>query len=298
MSPEILGGEPTLYFQGPEVPKHCFLHDLESFFWCLVWLCMSKDGARRRIELIPGDNQPKNKALRVLFAKFFEGPDELSVVTKLGIFQYQPSFTSRVLNNVTDYYRPLVPLLSSFYQILLDAYTDERQKLDIGIYNKVIAAFESTEERLNDQPVDATDEYCRLREKEDERRRQDRYGHWDHHSPKVGESAQDPASSSQDVLASSPIPARKRARLEAPPDHDQHSDRDDQPSNRGSSTGRGRRRPCGRASTRGQGRASNRDQTSNRHQPATGGQSSHSGQPSRGTLVAVDRARESVGADN
>ncbi|KAI0924873.1 hypothetical protein AcV7_010460 [Taiwanofungus camphoratus] len=292
MSPEILGGRRIIPRPGtrghdssqePEVPKHSFIHDLESFFWCLVWLCMSRDGPeRRRTELFRGDNQPKNKALRRFFANLFEGLDDLLVATKVNIFRCQPDFSEMVLNNVTDYYRPLVPLLSDFYQILLDAYTDERQKLDMDIYNKVIAAFESIEEQLNDQPIDVTEEYCRLREKEEERRRQDCYGHWDHYSPKVGESAQDPASSSPDV-PSSPIPARKRARLEAP---SEHSDRDDQPSNRGSSTSRGRRRARGRASTPGQGRASNRDQTSstgNRRQSATGGRSSHSGQPSRGT---------------
>ncbi|KAI0924832.1 hypothetical protein AcV7_010427 [Taiwanofungus camphoratus] len=292
MSPEILGGQPIITQLGtrghdgsqePEVPKHSFIHDLESFFWCLVWLCMSRDGpARSRTELFRGDNQPKNKALRRVFANLFEGPDDLLVATKVIVFLCEPKFSQMILNNVTDYYRPLVPLLSDFYQILLDAYTDERQKLDMDIYNKVIAAFESIEEQLNDQPIDVTEEYCRLREKEEERRRQDCYGHCDHHSPKAGESAQDPASSSPDV-PSSPIPARKRARLEAP---SEHSDRDDQPSNRGSSTSRGRRRARGCASTRGQGRASNRDQTSstgNCRQSATGGQSSHSGQPSRGT---------------
>ncbi|KAI0953778.1 hypothetical protein AcW1_010330 [Taiwanofungus camphoratus] len=311
MSPEILGRKPMFIHeetlshdssQGPEVPKHSFIHDLESFFWCLVWLCISRDSpARHRTKLMRKDYQPKNKALRQVFADLFESPDNLLVSTKLGFFRYRPDFTASVLKNVTDYYRPLVPLLSDFYQILLDTYIDESRELDMAIYNKVTAAFESIEKQLNDQPVDATEEYCRLREKEEERRRQDSCGQWDHHSPEVQvvrECTQGPASSSssasslQDIPAS-PTPARKRPRREALPGHDQYSDRDQPSSNHGPSTGRGRRRPRGHTSIQGQssnrsqptnqGRASERDQACNYRQPATGGQSSHPGQPSQDT---------------
>ncbi|KAI0924833.1 hypothetical protein AcW2_010357 [Taiwanofungus camphoratus] len=200
ISPEILGKSPLWAYSKREgnlkrpktmpqlQPKHDFIHDLESFFWVLVWLCMSRSGpARRREELITPNF--KDDEFCKTFKQLFEGSDDVLVLMKSLVLKHGGDFDSVVIVHVTDWCEPLLPLLEKFYDILAKAYADEKRNFDVEIYEAVINAFQTMEDELEKRPADAEKEYAELREHEEARRHRDLQGHWDLSSPKTQKTA-------------------------------------------------------------------------------------------------------------
>ncbi|KAI0924109.1 hypothetical protein AcV5_010538 [Taiwanofungus camphoratus] len=192
ISPEVLGRKPLWDHsrKRPKTmprlhPKHDFIHDLESFFWVLVWLCMSRSGpAKRREELITPNSE--DDEFCETFKQLFEGSDDVLVLMKEKVFRVPESFDSAVLDHVTDWCDPLKSLLEKFYDILTAAYADEKRNFDIKIYEAVINAFQTMEDELEKRPEK---KYAKLREHEEARRHRDLQGHWDLSSPKTRKTA-------------------------------------------------------------------------------------------------------------
>lgn len=197
-------------------PKHDAIHDLEAFFWVLVWFCMSRDGpAQRRMELFPdNEHQPPN-GLRDTFAHLFEADDTTLGKTKEGMFVREGDFDANVLAQFSDFCKPLQSLAEQFFDLLQSAYKNHDYD---GLYEKIISAFDK---ELAHLPLDVIEKYRGLEKKEEERRRGDSAGHWDVHSP----SARLAAANGQEVPPSSrylpeptsPTPAPKR--IKVPTDH-------------------------------------------------------------------------------
>ncbi len=85
--------------------QHSFMHDLESFFWVLFWICIHYDG--------PG------KGRRVLrFDKWnFVETEELAE-TKLGVIADSDMFSKTLLDYFAVYYQPLIPWVDQLRQVV------------------------------------------------------------------------------------------------------------------------------------------------------------------------------------
>lgn len=143
MSSEILAKE--FKSQKKEL-VHSFVHDLEGFFWVLVWLCLSRDGpACRWCELLPDNQDPQQKLLCIAFTDLFEENDKVLALTKQWMFIERPYFYNDVLGNISVYCTPLQGLLHQFYNALHDTHKHHSSE---GLYVKVLNAFTTAEMKV------------------------------------------------------------------------------------------------------------------------------------------------------
>ncbi|KAI9065058.1 hypothetical protein FKP32DRAFT_1602608 [Trametes sanguinea] len=112
---------------------HDAIHDMESFFWVLLYLCMtcSGPGGVRREELV-GELDAELDAdsaevleLRTIVYCFFDGSLERIARNKKRAFENHQSFEPLVLRHVHPYFEPLKPLLRRWWELLLLAYEFE-----------------------------------------------------------------------------------------------------------------------------------------------------------------------------
>ena len=85
--------------------KHSFMHDLESFFWVLFWICIHYTG-------------PKGAYRRTDYDKWnFFNVDHLAD-QKTGSISKEGRFLRRMSQNVTEYFKPLVPWINTLRKIV------------------------------------------------------------------------------------------------------------------------------------------------------------------------------------
>ncbi|KAM5361111.1 hypothetical protein ACJZ2D_013322 [Fusarium nematophilum] len=86
--------------------QHSFMHDLESFFWVLFWICIHYDGP------------DKSRAVpRFEKWNYVEDPEELAGM-KLGIVAKEAIFMKTISDNFTPHYEPLIPLLNGLRKLV------------------------------------------------------------------------------------------------------------------------------------------------------------------------------------
>ncbi|KAI8710295.1 Non-specific serine/threonine protein kinase [Fusarium sp. LHS14.1] len=85
--------------------QHSFMHDLESFFWVLFWVCIHYNGPdeKRVVQEFDKWNYVDMKELAKL---------KLGTVAKEGIFM------ATISDNFTQYYEPLIPLLNGLRKLV------------------------------------------------------------------------------------------------------------------------------------------------------------------------------------
>ena len=76
--------------------QHSFMHDLESFFWVLFWICVHYEG--------PGKGNGKTECE----SWNYENDNKLAY-TKNGTISDEGLFLKFVKRNFTPYYKPLIP---------------------------------------------------------------------------------------------------------------------------------------------------------------------------------------------
>jgi hypothetical protein len=77
--------------------EHSFMHDLESFFWVLFWICIHYNGPNKESRVVPK------------FEKWnYEETEELAKLKK-GMVDYEGDFMKIVEENFMSYYQPLIP---------------------------------------------------------------------------------------------------------------------------------------------------------------------------------------------
>jgi len=97
-----------------EMPQYNALHDLEAFFWVLVWLYMSRDGpATRRVELLTESLDSSH--LRTAFVDLFEA-DDGGLVNKESVFLAKMHLEATVLPNMSGYLNSLSKNSTTFLQ--------------------------------------------------------------------------------------------------------------------------------------------------------------------------------------
>lgn len=83
---------------------HNFMHDLESFFWVLFWLCIHSTGS--------GGNR------RTEFDSWnFKNTEELAC-EKAGLVIEEDKFSKKVDENFTAYYKPLIPCVQELRKVV------------------------------------------------------------------------------------------------------------------------------------------------------------------------------------
>ncbi|KAK3186834.1 hypothetical protein K4F52_004278 [Lecanicillium sp. MT-2017a] len=79
--------------------EHSFMHDLESFFWVLFWICIHYDG--------PGKDRGPSE-----FESWNYEPDDRLARLKLGTVADESIYLQTTANAFSPYYRPLNPLMN------------------------------------------------------------------------------------------------------------------------------------------------------------------------------------------
>lgn len=77
--------------------KHSFMHDLESFFWVLFWICIHYDGPNTKSRVVPK------------FEKWNYMDTEELAKAKKGEVADEGDFLKTAEDNFTSYYQPLIP---------------------------------------------------------------------------------------------------------------------------------------------------------------------------------------------
>ncbi|THH10375.1 hypothetical protein EW146_g8388 [Bondarzewia mesenterica] len=182
ISPEILGKEhmSCVPYDLDDEPKHDAVHDLESFFWVLLYLSFVRSGPCIRREELISAPLPVKTRLQRSFVRLFEAPNrDVLIISKQKVFDVDRVLKKDILPLISPFCSPLTCLISEFHGILHEAYKSYSFE---GIHDKVIAAFERAELSLVHQPLD--DGYNDLRKEEEERRKVDGVGSWDVNSPR------------------------------------------------------------------------------------------------------------------
>jgi hypothetical protein len=78
------------------IEEHSFMHDLESFFWVLFWICVHYDTNGRDVGPTVFDSWN------------FEGDDDLAEKKK-GVIADEEDFLKKAEKHFTSYYQPMVP---------------------------------------------------------------------------------------------------------------------------------------------------------------------------------------------
>ncbi|KAI0370607.1 hypothetical protein BV20DRAFT_286509 [Pilatotrama ljubarskyi] len=140
------------------VVVHDAIHDMESFFWVLLYLSLTRSGpgGNRRKELSGDlDTQPERDReqvaeLRHVVYCFFDGTLEVIAWNKKRLFERSELFETLVLCHVHPYFDPLKPALRQWLSLLLNAYEFEGYEYH-NIHEFVIALLEKA---LRDLPPD------------------------------------------------------------------------------------------------------------------------------------------------
>jgi hypothetical protein len=85
--------------------QHSFMHDLESFFWVLFWICIYYDG-------------PSKERVVPQFDKWnYMDSKELATVKK-GIVNNERDFINMIETDFTPYYQPLIPWVNRLRRVV------------------------------------------------------------------------------------------------------------------------------------------------------------------------------------
>lgn len=102
--------------------QHSFMHDLESFFWVLFWICIHYNGPDEKSRVVPEFDRWNYINLHQL------------AVLKLGYALTEDFFIETLTQNCTSYYEPLIPWVNRLRQVLFD---NSRQGEDETLYSRM-----------------------------------------------------------------------------------------------------------------------------------------------------------------
>ena len=109
------------------------MHDLESFFWVIFWICIHNDGPDR------------SRVVRDYEKWNFMTMDNLAEFKK-GIVSHEGDFLSRT-ESFTEFYQPLKPWVDRLRKIVFpDGVRWEKE--DMGLYTRMRALLSTTCESL------------------------------------------------------------------------------------------------------------------------------------------------------
>ena len=113
--------------------EHSFMHDLESFFWVLFWICIHYNEPNKESRVVPR------------FEKWnYEETEELAKLKK-GTVDHEGDFIKTVEENFTSYYRPLIPWVNRLRKVVFpDGGRWKREEK--GLYSQMKAVLRKARE--------------------------------------------------------------------------------------------------------------------------------------------------------
>ncbi|KAF8919368.1 hypothetical protein CPB85DRAFT_1429982 [Mucidula mucida] len=118
-SGEILSRE--RYYIDPDL-FHDAVHDMESFFWVLIHICLTRSGpdAQQRAEL-DGDNKD-HQQLRFIVHCFFSCNEDDLAFNKRKLFKAPDDFEKVIIPHFHPYFDELKPFMREWFSLLVLAY--------------------------------------------------------------------------------------------------------------------------------------------------------------------------------
>lgn len=103
--------------------KHSFMHDLESFFWVILWICIHYDG--------PG----MSRVVRKFEIWNYVDTEELANLKK-GIIAHEGDFIHMTDEHFSDFYKPLSPWVNRLRKIVFPN-GGRWEEEDKGLYSRM-----------------------------------------------------------------------------------------------------------------------------------------------------------------
>ncbi|EIN05074.1 hypothetical protein PUNSTDRAFT_137758 [Punctularia strigosozonata HHB-11173 SS5] len=163
MSGELLLPAPKLYEKTSEnrTHNHHVIHDVESFFWVFVYLCITRDGCRgsRRPELGPSLLDPKDIPLRLFVDCLFDTKSHKTLIyTKESILNAPDHFIKSILPEVHPDLQCLSTLLEGWWRLMALSYLTYDRLTPGIIHDQVLALFDAAIKKLAEAPPHGADE--------------------------------------------------------------------------------------------------------------------------------------------
>ncbi|KAK1781945.1 hypothetical protein QBC45DRAFT_404333, partial [Copromyces sp. CBS 386.78] len=125
--------------------QHSFMHDLESFFWVLFWICVHYDG--------PNESRVVDE-----FNKWnYISPETLAGLKK-GQVVHEGDFIKLVEKYFRPYYQPLIPVVNRLRKVVFPN-SGRWEKEDEGLYAEMGRIIE---EARNDPKIERRDSFADL----------------------------------------------------------------------------------------------------------------------------------------
>lgn len=117
---------------------HSFMHDLESFFWVLFWLCAHWNG--------PGQKRSKTE----YESWNYKHTKELAEI-KTGKVLKEDRFDAEVNENFTSYCKPLIPCIQELRRVVFPNGKSwgRGEREDRGLYSRIKSVLEKARENLD-----------------------------------------------------------------------------------------------------------------------------------------------------
>ncbi|KAH0562895.1 hypothetical protein GP486_002517 [Trichoglossum hirsutum] len=109
--------------------KYSFMHDLESFFWVLFWICIHYNGFNKNSRIVP------------TFEKWnCEDTEELAKLKK-GMIDHEGDFIKTAEESFTSYYQPLVPWVNRLRKVVFSG-NGRWKREDRELYSQIKVVLE------------------------------------------------------------------------------------------------------------------------------------------------------------
>jgi hypothetical protein len=155
---------------------HDAVHDMESFFWVLVNLCLTRQGPgvnMIRDELLPktDEDDPRDEVLEDLVYKLFDSKVESVLLGKKKALLDRPKLMDEVLDKFHPYFEELKPMVLQWWHTLVLAYRFRAYEY-LHIHAHIIDILEGTIARL--KQIEVTPKDLAAAQKESGRREKHR----------------------------------------------------------------------------------------------------------------------------
>lgn len=112
--------------------KHTFMHDLESFFWVLFWICIHYDGPNKKGRVVPK------------FDEWNYADTEILGDLKKGIVTDERDFLKTVDKYFTPYYKPLRSSVNNLREVMFPK-GQRRVKQDVRVFSRMKTILQSAQ---------------------------------------------------------------------------------------------------------------------------------------------------------
>ncbi|THU97857.1 hypothetical protein K435DRAFT_50180 [Dendrothele bispora CBS 962.96] len=160
-------------------PVHTAVHDMESVFWVLLYLCLTREGPGDKLRDAlckdPSEIEEDSAEAKIghLVYCFFDAEEYVLEVNKRGLFEMPNAFQEHVVPSIHPYFDPLKPLLEEWFRILCVAYTPRLDAMTFPEYvwphlsfQRALTCFRQESERK----LDTDSRYAEMTRSEDQRR--------------------------------------------------------------------------------------------------------------------------------